>query len=277
MPTLAGIDYVHGYKMFGKGIDAQGPYYNVEYQIGDWENADAFSNALVGVDDSSPHRHPLSTNLICTEAIPVGIGRPVLNADGYPSYDRGAVIRAVYRSAGSAFFGGFPDPAIDDPGSAHQIDPTTPIAWCTQELDFTVESSSVPGSGYIWESDSTDATVPIQQDVNVTILNLTFERRRALPMSVVRAKRGRINSSTFLGAPAECVWFVGAKSTRTPYTDGSVTQRVQLTFKERDVSWNKFLRPGRMPSAAGSWDYLQDIATNRRFLTTDLSPLVDLL
>jgi hypothetical protein len=274
MPTLAGISYVHSLKYFVKGIDEQGPYYDVEYHIDSWDDGDAFANALRGLGTDAPHRHPLSSNLICTSAVVSGRGRVALNTDGLPSYSDGAAIRATYRSGGAAFGGAFTSLEFDDPFGNHQIDPTTPIVWCTQELDFTVESLSVPGSGYIWESDEADATVPIQHDVNVTILNLTFERRFSIPMSVVRANRGRINNATFLGASAECVWFVGAKTLRTANTDGSVTQRVQLTFKERDVSWNKFIRPGLMPSAAGSWDYLKDIADNRRFLTTDLSPLI---
>jgi hypothetical protein len=274
MPSLAGIDYVHSYEVFTKGIDAQGPYYDVEYQISDWDNGDAFANALLGIVGGQPHRHPLSLNLVCTQAVVQGRGRPSLSSDGMPAFSDGAKIRATYRSPGTAFGGSFSNTALDDPGNAHQIDPATPIVWCTQELDFETETLSVPNSSYTWESDGTSASVPVQLDLAVTTMSLTFHRRSSLPMTRVRNLRGKINSGTFLGAAAECVWFVGGKTSREASTDGTVTQKVTLIFKERNISWNKFLRPGKMPSDAANWDYLKDTGNKRRFVTADLTPLV---
>jgi hypothetical protein len=137
-----------------------------------------------------------------------------------------------------------------------------------------VQSLAVPNTSYTWDSDGASAQIPVVLDVNETTMVLTFHRRAALPMSDVRALRGRINNATFLGAATETVLFVGAQTTREASTDGTVTQRVRMIFKERDESWNKFLRPGKMPSAAASWDYLEDSGGNRRFKTADLSPLV---
>ena len=276
MPSLASIDYVHAISGFSKGIDTQGPYYNVEYLISDWANGDTFANALVGIGQSEPHRYPLSTNLVCTSAVVAGRGRVEINSDGYPLYQDGARITATYRSSGSglAFGGSFSNVVLDDPGYAHQIDPTTPLVWCTQELDFGVESFAMPNTSYVWESDGASAQIPVVMDVNVTTMSLTFHRRSALPMSSVRALRGRLNDDTFLGAATETVLFVGAQTTREASTDGTVTQRVRLVFKERDVSWNKFLRPGKMPGSDANWDYLKDSGAVRRFKTADLSPLV---
>ena len=278
MPSLASIDYVHAISGFNKGIDAQGPYYNVEYLIGSWDNGDDFANALVGIGQDEPHRYPLSPNLVCTSAVVAGRGRVELNTDGYPRYQDGARITATYRSSGSglAFGGSFSNVVLDDPGYAHQIDPATPLVWCTQELDFGSQSLSVPNTSYVWESDGASAQIPVVLDVFETTMVLTFHRRASLPTALIRATRGRLNNATFLGAATETVLFVGAQTTREASTDGSVTQRVRLVFKERDESWNKFLRPGKMPSAAASWDYLKDASTNRRFKTADLGPLVSM-
>jgi hypothetical protein len=276
MPTLAGISYVHSLKYFVKGIDEQGPYYDVEYHIDSWDDGDAFANALRGLGTDAPHRHPLSSNLICTSAVVSGRGRVALNTDGLPSYSDGAAIRATYRSGGTAFSGSITAIEFDDPFNVHQIDSSTPLIWCTQELDFEVETLSVPNTSYTWDSDSASANIPVQLDVHVTTMVLTFHRRSSLPMSTVRSLRGRINNATFLGATTGTVLFVGGKTSREASSDGTITQRVQLIFKERDQHWNKFLRPGKMPTDAASWDYLEDSSGNRRFTLADLSPLVSL-
>jgi hypothetical protein len=270
---LAGITYVHSVK-YGKGVDSQGPYYNAEYQIPNWDDADAFVNALLGLGTGQPHRYSLSPNCVCVNASVAGRGRVLLNVNGSPSYADGALIQATYRSSGAAFGGGFSNVLLDDPGNAHQIDSANPITWCTQELDFQTESMAVPSSSYLWASDDKPADINIQQDVNITTMSLTFTRRAALPMTLVRNLRGRLNSVVFLGAAIETVWFLGARTSREWATDGSVTQRVQLLFKERDVSWNKFVRPGRMPTDPTAWDFLVDGSGYPRFHTADLRPLV---
>ncbi len=279
--TLGGVTYVHTVQYFSKGIDAQGPYYDVEYLIDDWGQSDAFTNALIGVGRTEPHRHPLSPNLACSEAAPTGLGRPVLNPDGTPDYAGGALVRARYRPP-AAFGGGGLFVSGDDPGGLHQIDPANPILWCTQELDYEVETITHPTHSYKFDSDNLKLTTPLQVDIGITVLSLTFHRVAYLPMTLARTLRGRINATTFLGAAAETVLFRGAKTQRDWNTDGTVTQRVNMTFVEREVSWNKFLRPDKLPyTAAGalnaaSWDYVVDPSGNRRLGTADLQPLLGL-
>jgi hypothetical protein len=268
MPSVGGISFIHSVRYFEKGIDEAGPYYDVEYQIEDWDQSDAFANALRGIGTgTSPHRHPLSTNLACVAARVTGKGSVLLDAGGLPGYGGGALIRATYRSGGAAFGGAFSDLGHDDPLLRHQIDSSTPLIWCTQELDFSQETISLPNHQYVWASGGR-ANVPVQLDVAVTTMVLTFHRRSYLPTALIRAKRGRLNNALFLGAPAETVRFLGAKTTREAATDGSTEQKVQLVFQERDVSWNKFLRDDGV-----TWEYIQDGSGNRRYLTTDLSPL----
>lgn len=277
---LNGIEYVHATNTFTKGIDAQGPYYDVEYLIASWSDSDSFANALIGIGQASPHRHPLSTNLLCVEAAVVGHGGITTGSAGNPDYAAGARIRARYRSAAVLMGGGFVDLSYDDPTLDHQIDPSTPLVWCTQELDYEIETITVGNSSYLFLSDSMPITEPVQVDIPITLLTLTFHRLSYLPATAIRSLRGHVNRSTFLGAPAGTVLFRGGKTARDWNTDGTTTQRVSLLFAERPIDWNKFLRPDALPYDADgtlnetAWDFVVDSLGNLRYPEGDLSDLV---
>jgi hypothetical protein len=274
VPSLAGITYVHGIDYFEKGIDTQGPFYSVDYHIDSWADSDAFTNALVGLGQSEPHRHPLSTNLVCVSAVPRGIGSIEVNSDGTPAYGGGCVIRAMYRSPGIAFGGSFSNVYYDDPGLVHQIDPGTPLTWCTQEIDYDIEVIAVPNAIMYYESDGAESDIQLTVDVPVTTMVLTFHRRNSLPMSLARSLRGHINQGVFLGCEEGTVHFVGAKTSRTFATDGSVEQRIQLVFRNRREHWNKVIRAGKMPTNPYGWEFVRDSDGYRKLYLADLSPLL---
>lgn len=267
------LSHAHMTADFYKGADAQGPYYVVQYLFDDWADSDQVVNELMGIAYRvgsttvrlPPHQHPLSPNLYCQSARVVGQGSPVLNAPGLPAYDGGFVVEAEYRTSVGQ---GLILPA-DDPSNLHQIDPTTPVLWCTQELDFATEAITVPDHAYLWTSDLTLADTPVKIETSVTTMSLTFHRLPYLPMTAVRAKRGKVNDATFLGAAAGTVLFVGAKTTREVTTDGAVTQRVQLVFKEREHPWNYFFRKDKF-----LFEDLVDAVGGRAYASTDLGPLV---
>lgn len=282
MSLLEGIEYVHSIDYLSKGIDQNGPYYQVEYQIEDWADADGFVNALLGqgtydgtnIQRAGPHRHPLSSNLMCHRAEVVGKGRPVTGSDGLPSYEGGAIIRAEYRSPMVQGGGGAVGPIVasDEPGLFHHIEPSEgPILWCTQEMDYSIETYTLTQHSYTWDSDNKKANVPFQYDIRIMTYNLTFHRVPYLPRQAIKDCIGKLNGSTFLGAAAETVIFDGARTIREVGVNGLISQKVMLTFRERPVSWNKFLREGSMPSNAASWDYLEDASGNRRYSTTNLT------
>jgi hypothetical protein len=290
--VLAGITYVHSLRYFEKGIDGQGPFYDVEYQIDDWADSDAFINALMGVSAYSgggsfytgPHRHPLSSNLICTSARCVGRGMEVLDSEhGYPSYVDGAIIRAQYRSpvVGSNGGGGIIN-AFDDPGFRHQIEPTQPILWCTQELDFGIETLTLNAHDWIYETSTLPIPTPMQIDQPITTMILTYHQLPYLPVTKIRAARGKINSEPFLGCPVGTVLFQGARTTREWSTSGRVTQKVQLTFVEREENWNKVIESNLSAAAGGKLVYAFAKAKSapsgqgRRFQTYDLRLLTHL-
>lgn len=288
--VLAGITFVHSINRAEKGIDSQGPYWVVEYQITDWSLSDQFVNALMGYSsyngtvavNTGPHRHPLSPNLACQEARVVGRGRPLINGSGYgyPSYQDGARIEAVYRAPVTSGNGGggIIQPS-DDPGWLHQIDPENPLLWCTQELDFAVETLTVENSNYVWDMpgdpfDGMAVGSAVQIDVSITTMVLTYHQLPYLPVTKLRAARGKVNSLPFMGNAAEMVLFQGAKTTREWTSDGRVAQRVQLTFVERDYSWNRLLMPNKFPGDSNAYGLIKTTTNKRRYEAYDLRQLV---
>lgn len=278
MPDLT-INYAHAWDTIKKGIDDKGPYYQISYWFDDYSQSDTVLNQLMGytarVGDLTqripPHQFPLSPNLYCTDATCDPCGVPILNSAGQISVTGGFFVHATYRGSSMII-----QQSQQDPGNDHQIDPTTPIVWATQELDFETETVYFEDHQFVWwatgdNTNNTKTGIPLKVTIGITTLVITFHKLPYLPMSLVRSKRGRVNSTTFLGAPAETVLFLGARTIREYSTDGSIVQKVSLTFKERDNSWNKF--PHKQTIA---WHYIQDSGGTRAYLTTDLNPLIQI-
>lgn len=269
------VNYTHIYPEFYKGVDEQGPYFNVEYLFDNWADSDNVMYSLLGkttyiagsVVKGGPHQHPLNPNLYCRAAEVVeGYGQPILNTNGLPNYTGGFKVRATYRMG---TLDGQINPS-DDPNNFNQIDPTTPLLWCTQEIDHETEVITVPNHSYKW-STGLIANIPIKVEIGLTIMKLTFHQLPYMPMGVARNLRGRINSKTFLGASKGTVRFRGATTIRDFSSDGTVVQKVAMTFVERDYDWNYYLRPDSF-----TWDTINDGAGNHPFMYADLTPLIKL-
>jgi hypothetical protein len=287
--VLAGITFVHSVQYFEKGIDQQGPFYEVEYQIEDWEDADDFINALLGISTYSgtsttygtPHRHPLSPNLMCAAARCVGRGRPTLGGGsgfGFPDYQDGAVIRATYRSpvASGAVGGGGVIAPGDDPGWLHQISRSDPILWCTQEIDYLTETLAVESHRYTYQTSGRPLDSPLQIDIPVQVMYLTFHQIPYLPASAIRSRQNKLNSAVFLGCAAETVMFVGARTRREWDTAGGLKQQVMMEFRYRPYSWNKVLLPDKLPQDADAFDYVRGPGGGYRYGLADHRDLVKL-
>lgn len=131
--------------------------------------------------------------------------------------------------------------------------PSVPNAtYLTYQADLGAEVITIPGRMFEW-ADGTK----IPDDVNAGIVvptgtyTLTWHRVLQPPWTVIRAMRGRVNASTFLGAPAETVLFLGASIIREfqLISDGGFW-RVEYRFAENTkelasgtkVGWNHFWR-----------------------------------
>ena len=236
-------------------------------------------NALMGqrtatglvISDISPHQHPLSPNLYCKSADVIdGLDGPALNGLGYPGYNGGALIRCLYR------------PLIFDIESqpTQSFDQTgeQPIVWASQELDFGCQIYTIANATYTYQSgpagvNGKASQVPVKIEVPLTTLVLTYERTPYLAMTYARSLRKRVNTLQFLGAAPGLVLFDGARTTRQFNADGSICQKTQLVFQERDANypWNSL--PNQVDM---SWNPVQDGNGNGPYQTADLTPLANL-
>lgn len=279
MSTSLPIPYTHTIRYFNKGIDERGPYYNVEYLIGNYADADTIVNAMMGkrtatglsITSISPHQHPLSPNLFCIKAEVVdGLGGPALNANGYPQYNTGALIRAEYRALNFD--------VVSQPINSFDQTGAEPILWATQELDFGAETFTIPQAQFYYETGTNigkPTGVPAKITIPLTTMTLTYERLPYLVMTAVRNLRRRVNSTTFLGTAANLVLFEGARTSRQFNSDGSIAQKTQLVFQERDSAypWNGL--PARNDLSV-PWNIVSDNPMgggNLMYQLADLTPL----
>ncbi len=276
MPELS-FNYAHLWETMTKGIDQNGPYYRVSYFFDDWADSDAVANELRGYTQQvggatvrvPPHQHPLSTSLYCVDVEIEPCGPPTLSTNGRPDYTGGFIARCEYRPITYV-------PSGDqDPGGKHQIDPTNPITWCTQELDFDVETYVHETGKYVWETgdalNGQPTDVPIKVTIGITTMTLTFPNLPYLPATAIRNLRNKVNSTTFLGVTAGKLLFVGGKTNRDYNTDGEISQRVSLVFREREVDWRSFLRKDKL-----EWAKIKDASSNYVFSSGDFAPLIAL-
>jgi hypothetical protein len=270
------VQYAHCWTEVRKGIDMQGPYYKVQYYIEQpWSVGDQVVNELLGYASKTggsiyfqgPHQYPLDPTgrSLCCQAEVVGVGPPLLNSDGYPGYGTGFFVDAMYRVPPIPMY------AANDPDNAMGIDPATPLLWASQDLDFSTDYILLDRSQYKYVSDSTVSNVPVRIKSNIIVWNITFHRCPYMPIQLLTAAGGCVNSSTFMGAPAGQVLFKGPRTHRDINPDGSYIQSVQLVFHFRNKSWNKVFRQDTL-----LWDGLVDGSGNGPYTTYNLGNLLAL-
>jgi hypothetical protein len=289
MPTLAGIEYAVSTDSFRKGIDNNGPYYNVDLIIEDWADSDDFGNALMGLGNNTiPHENPLSPRSYASGVAIEGFGEPVLNTNGLPEYDEGAIVHVTYRP--SAYAGLFR--VTDDPENVNQIDPGTPLTFAVQDLDFDSERITIPGENHKlkWLGSGKKADVPLSVEIGLTTMVLNFTRARFLPIAFIRECRGKVNGpgpaittpqlilpantgGTFLGAVRGTVLFKGAKTKMEAATNGSVQKSIQMIFVEREQPWGRYIT-GESLDEDLRWDFLVDGSGNKQFIECDMRQLI---
>lgn len=271
------VNYAHSWTEIKKGIDNQGPYYKVQYYINaSWITGDQIINELLGYAKKEgqssffqgPHQYPLDPtgrSLCCQAEVAEGVGAPILNSDGYPSYANGFIIDAMYRVP--------PIPMYEqnDPANLMGIDPSTPLLWASQDLDFTTDFILLDNSTYKYASDSSPSNVPIKIKTSVIVMDITFHRVPFMPTSLMMSAAGTVNNATFMSASAGQVLFKGPRTHRDINPDGSYIQSVQLVFHWRNKPWNQVFRPDTL-----AWDTLQDGSGNGPYLTSNLSSLLSL-
>lgn len=279
MATSLTFNYAHSWTDIEKGADQNGAYYEVTYVIlGDWQkDGDTAVNELVGYSQGPStlpvyypaHQYPLSTNLFCVSARVVeGIGQPILNANGYPSFDTGFVVKARYQAWPWSPYGS------TDPTNTQGIDQPTLIPYCTQDLDFELDTqgtTATTSGGWTWASDGKPVTLPMQLRSWTTVMTLTFHQVPFLNSPLIRQLRGCVNSVVFLGGAVGCILFRGARSSLGLQTNGSYARQIQLVLVERNVPWNQI---NRSTTGDGKPDTPLDGNGNPFYTVADLTPLL---
>lgn len=271
------VPYAHAWTEIHKGIDTTGPYYKVMYYIEEsWATADQVVNELLGFSAKQggsiyfqgPHQYPLDPTgrSLCFQADVVGAGNMIANSDGYPQYDGGFFVEALYRVPPIPMY------AVNDPDNLMGIDPGTPLLWCSQDVDFIDNYILLENSQYIYSSDSAPSNVPVRIPDPTSVLELTFHRVPYNPYAVaplIRSLRGQTNNATFLGAAQGTVLFKGARTHRESFSGGSYVLTVQLIFHEKNQDWNKIFRPDTCkwdllvaPGGGGVLPYTQGTLSN---------------
>lgn len=271
------LPYSHTWENFYKGIDSGGPYYRCSFFFPDWSQSDSIANQIMGYSVRSGQtnasgvsinvlamNHPLSNNLYAVKCDIEGVGSPTLNPyNGLPWYNAGFLAHVEFRP--------WVAPGQLSEAFNQAIDPTTPILWCVQSLDFHTESFDVSSNSFVYSSDNVTVATTIPLKVNVTVMTLTWPRLPYIPMYWIKTLKDSVNKYTFLGCDPGTVLFNGGRTTRQWNTDGSVVQSVEMVFQHRNKPWNMMPRGGW-----SVWDTVQDQNGNNLYNSQDLAPLISL-
>jgi len=109
------------------------------------------------------------------------------------------------------------------------------LSW---QREIGVDVLSVPGRYWRWTGGPTtdlEDDLPLGIRIPVATHSLTWTNLARPPEQAIRRLRGAVNNVTFLGAPAGCVLFVGARITNQFQLDGSTRHRLEYTFSEKTV------------------------------------------
>lgn len=238
-------------------ITQQGATAVRSFRVG-WDDWQAFARMLLGTYGeiggtalfAQPAAFPGFKNLFVAE-IQVDPfdpdspdGRAALALDTETNgYRGGAKVTAVYKTQ------------FDGEGYALRNLPRVPNGtYLTYRSELGAEYQHVPGRVWRW---AIGETPPVADDVNPGILiptgsvQLSWLRVPTPPWAAIRALRGKVNSSSFLGSPAGTVLFLGVKATREfQMLETGGMWRLDYYFSEQTkersggdkVGWNYFYK-----------------------------------
>ena len=154
----------------------------------------------------------------------------------------------------------------------------------TYSADLGAEYMTVPGRVWRWVDPPDNPKVP--EDVNPGLLipsgayQLTWRRVPRPPWNKIRELRGKVNSGTFVGAPAGTVLFLGARATREfQFLEEGGFWRIEYSFLEctkelttgAKVGWNYFYKELKVGSE--HWVRIEDQDGGAPYRQGDLTQL----
>jgi hypothetical protein len=268
-PSIS-VDYVilgeeHG---FTEGAEeSRGLYATVPYLVA-WDDRYTFANEVMGGSKQSG-----GSSGAWTQTAPLRYSEsPNLWARGMTIKPEGAIVPDMYgnstkpiRYTNAIVTVNFGIPNYNystdvDPNFYNSLSPdpveNESLLWCTQELDFGVEVYTLPSSSVKYLSDNAHPAVHGSLKISVVTMALTFHRLPFMPFPLLRDYADSVCDAPpnvprkFLGCDKGTVYLVGARTTREASLDGTIAQKLQITFKWRKRDWNQVMRDD------GTWDTL---------------------
>lgn len=185
----------------------------------------------------------------------------------------GAKVTAIYRTR------------FDENNASRTKLPVVPRGtFLTFRADLAAEYLATPGRTWRWDaSPDFPAVAPdVQPGILLpqSLFQLTWHRVALPPWDAIRALRGKVNSSEFVGAPPGTVLFLGARVRREfQFLADSGFWRVEYAFQENvkelstgeKVGWNHCYRESAVDGE--HWVALADEDGNPPYANADFSSL----
>ncbi len=108
----------------------------------------------------------------------------------------------------------------------------------TWERDLGVDMLAIPARYWKWSGGPTtvlEDDLPIGIRVPVATHRLTWSNVVQPPLDTIRETRGTVNDDEFLGVPAGCLLFIGARIDEIYQLDGTLRYTLQYNFAEKTV------------------------------------------
>lgn len=238
--TLNGIDaevMADGYR---KGSTfGGGPWREIRYLV-NWDQSDAFIDALIGlvqptipgqpISRTPPHQYPGNTILYCLTADvdPAGTARP--DAARLFAADK-AIVRARYEIPRTDIGGGN--------WSSNTVTGTS-YPWSTQTVNGRTRIIQVPAEALKDKTTGGAApeAKPFPLRVNLEEIVVTYEMVPYIYLPSLRNLAKHVNIAAFMGWGIGQVLFDEYRFSRQIMSDGSIGQKLELIFLAQSILWN---------------------------------------
>lgn len=285
-PTLNGVAYIE-LEGLEEGSDERGGWARKSYLV-DWSRRMDFMRGLRG---TSALQGAAGTAWI--RAIPYQYpDDPTMYAQSVMVRPEGALQLTVPISYPYAIFTVTfrpptwdPQPAIDDPYFLNQFDPTTPIAYATQEVDFGADWTQLGRGSLVDDTGAPIASdLPVAKRITVHRMVMTWHELPYLPLTQLRNLADTVNDATFLGCGRGTLMLESPRTSRERSSDGKIVQRVTVSLKWRKHEWNEvmdhygkwkfayYLLPGSNPPVPDTSTSIYDYANFTPLLYIGQSP-----
>jgi hypothetical protein len=268
MSTLAEITvpYDELHDTLSENIDMGGLKAEKTFRVA-WDDRIAFYQAVCGyvtvtggvggtITQRVPLQYPELPNLYASaiEMTPEGASR-----DGalQIAYDW-AIIKVTFQTVPWNFSG------ADDPDSF------TDGQWRTESIEMGGEILSFPAQAYKYQANpGVKVTQPVGRIVPTMNLTITQYQCAYIPYANIFTLIGNVNASTFYGADAGTMLFLGGQSEAETNIIGFRTQKLTYKFSYRSIPWNKFL----LPTGNGFDTLVEQSSGNTVYPSGDFTPL----